>query len=217
METSKRNLTRDEKLSLQQDQLLAQKGKQIEAANGNEDALETITGNRDKSGKYRVLVLEQNYVHVKTIIKHLDQSQKNFVNEEKIHKIHAREFDRRVREGAFKTYDEVEVLHDPRANAPESYNLKGDFAEVTTGTPSDANVQLKTSNKIPPAGKPGEGSKVLTGKEKAAADKKAAEQKAIDDKKAADEAEALRLQQETAGAADDLPNLGDVDPNAPKV
>lgn len=224
MET-KRNLTRDEKLSLQQDQLLDQKGKQIEVANGNESALPTVPGNRDKSGKYRVLVLEQGYVHVKTIIKHLDQSQKNFKNEEKIHKIHAREFDRRVREGAFKTYDEVEVLHDPRANAPEDYNFKTDFAEVNTGAPADPNVKLETTNKIQPAGKPGDKGKALTAAQQKVADEKAEKQrvideqkaadtKALEDKKALDEAEALRLQQESAAGSDDLPILGEGNPQA---
>lgn len=193
METTKRNLTRDEKLSLQQDNLLEQKGRQIEAANGNESAMPTVKGNRDKSGKYRVLQLEEGYVHVKTIVKHLDQTQKNFVNEETIHKIHAREFDRRVREGAFKTYDEAEVLHDPRTNAPKAYSLKGDFAEVSTQAPQDANVPVKSTTKIQPAGKPGEESKLTP-----------AQQKALDDKGA----------KQGLNDDDDLPSLGDANPGA---
>lgn len=154
MESSK-SISRDEKLMRQKDDLQDLKGRQIEAATGDGEPLETIKAN--KNGKYLIRSIEaKGYVHVHTVVKHLNADQKDFLYDKRIVKIHAREFDRRVAEGAFKTYDEVEVIHDPRVNAPKSYNLKPDVAKVEN-VPNDKNVETKGTTKIQAAGKPGSG------------------------------------------------------------
>ncbi len=142
MESTKstvKNLTKDQKMELQRDQLQELKQAQIDHINGVEE-FPTVTANRNK--KYKIKANEQGYVHVKTKVNHLAQDQKSFTPEENIIKIHAREFDRRVAEGAFKTYDEAEVIHDPRQNAPEKYSLKPDVAKVDNSGPVDKNVSI---------------------------------------------------------------------------
>ncbi len=153
MEPSKRSMSRDERIVAQKDDLQDLKGRQIEAANSGEQ-LATIEANRNP--KYSVREIEaKGFVHVRAVVRHLNFDQKSFNDEEHIVKVHAREFDRRVSEGAFKTYDEVEVIHDPRVNAPSSYSLKPEFAKVDN-KPIDLNVETKVgTTKIPAAGKPG--------------------------------------------------------------
>lgn len=150
----KPSLTRDQKLSLQQSQLQELKGKQIDAINGNDEAMPEIEANRND--KYTIRETEQGYVHVKVTNKTLAPGEKSFLEDTHIVKIHAREFDRRVSEGAFKTFDEVEVIHDPRANAPEKYDLKPGFLSINANGPT-ADQAVKSTNKNQPAGKPGAG------------------------------------------------------------
>ncbi len=190
--TPKRSRTREEKLAQQRDDLLELKGKQIRAAAGETDAIETQKGNKDKA--YVLPENEAKYVHLKTTIKHLDEATKSIKKEDRIIKIHAREFDRRIAEGAFKTYDEVKVLHDPRANAPKEYNFGVETVDVKNA-PHDENVKLTSSNKIPPAGKP------LTAAEKA--EKKRLEEDEENARKEQEEAdEALAQAEGTTNKAD---------------
>lgn len=127
------DLTRDEKIARQASDLNALRTQQIAEANGEEET-EYVEGNRNPKFKIRELEAKA-YVHVWTRIRNLSQDQKSFIDEDKIVKIHAREFDKRVKDGAFKPFDEVEVIHDPRKGAPKLYELKPDQVNV------DAQVQ----------------------------------------------------------------------------
>jgi hypothetical protein len=131
----RQDLTKDQKQARQQSQLSALKEQQIREKLG-EDETEYVSGNRNSSFKIRALEAD-GYVHIHTRIKHLANDQKSFVNEDRTIKIHAREFDARVKNGAFKTYDEVEVVHDPRKKAPTVYNLKPDGIPVAGGNVQD--------------------------------------------------------------------------------
>jgi hypothetical protein len=117
----KQALSKEQKQSIQADALLDLKRKQIDALNGGKP-MDMITANRNS--KFQIRELESGYVHVRTITKHLNSDQKSFTDEIIVHAIHAREFDRRVNEGAFHVFDDVEVIHDPRENAPRDYVLK---------------------------------------------------------------------------------------------
>lgn len=122
MEKPTFDLTKDQKQARQQSELSALKQDQIAIALGEKEG-EFVEGNRKPGTQIRALEAK-GYVHVWTRVKHLDQGGKSFTNEDRTIKIHAREFDNRVKDGAFKTYDEVEVIHDPRKNAPKEYALK---------------------------------------------------------------------------------------------
>jgi hypothetical protein len=104
-------LTNEQRVAKQKSEMNARRLAQIEVANG-EAKEEMFEANRKPGHKIRSS--EADYVHVRTMEKHLNNDQKSFTEAIKIVKIHPREFDRRVKEGAFKTYDDVEVLHDPR-------------------------------------------------------------------------------------------------------
>lgn len=122
MEKTPIDLTRDQKIARQSSELNALRADQIAEANGEKET-EYVEGNRNPKFKIRVLEA-RGYVHVWTLIKNLSQDQKSFIEETRVVKIHAREFDRRVKDGAFTPYDEVEVVHDPRKGAPKVYEMK---------------------------------------------------------------------------------------------
>jgi len=108
------DLTKEQKMMKQSSELNELKRNQILATEGH-DTIEYVEANRKTGCKIRAL--EQNYVHLQVLEKHLNADMKTFTENVSILKIHAREFDRRVKEGAFKTYDKVEIIHDPRVNA----------------------------------------------------------------------------------------------------
>jgi hypothetical protein len=103
---------REQELRAQKDKLNAQKRAQIQEADGRPDAMEYMAANKKPDVKIRVI--EKNYVHLGVMTKHLNADMKSFTEQRKIIKIHAREFSRREKEGAFSTYDEHVVIHDPR-------------------------------------------------------------------------------------------------------
>lgn len=117
MSGEKRSTTRDEKLAKQQDEIQDLRDRQ------NAGDIDKVTANRNS--KYKISELEEEgYVHVATRIKDLNPDQKSFTNRDAVLSIHKGEFDRKVKEGYFQLFDEVEVIHDPRENAPDSYVLK---------------------------------------------------------------------------------------------
>jgi hypothetical protein len=103
---------REQELRAQKDKLNAQKRAQIQEADGRPDAMEYMPANKKPDVKIRVI--EKNYVHIGVMSRHLNADMKSFTDQRKIVKIHAREFERRSKEGAFSTYDETEIIHDPR-------------------------------------------------------------------------------------------------------
>lgn len=54
------------------------------------------------------------YVHVFVREKHVDINSKSINNIDKVIAMHKNEFDRKVNEGYFQLYDQVEIIHDPR-------------------------------------------------------------------------------------------------------
>jgi hypothetical protein len=136
------DLTRDQKMSKQSSELSNLQDRQIREAN-NEVEVETIPGNRNPKFKIRVLEAD-GYVHVFARRKHLDTTGKNFVHEDRTIMIHKREFDTRVKDGAFATYDEVEIVHDPRKGAPQRYNFKPDQINVDGATKKNDAVLMDT-------------------------------------------------------------------------
>jgi hypothetical protein len=188
METKRIDLTKDQKLSIQESELKELQEQQIAEANGTEK-VETVEGNRDP--KHRIRKIESlGYVHVWTRIKHLDASGKNFTYEDKVVMIHNREFAQRVKDGAFTLFDEVTVIHDPRKNAPTEYDLKPEQIDVdkqvgpNTGTLKV--VDEKESNRL----------KVVEKNLKAREDKIAASEERIN--KSIDEAEQRLAKREAA-------------------
>lgn len=143
MDKPQADLTRDQKMSRQTSELHNLREKQILVKAGQLDedwaqANRTCTIKDPGVNVSRVRALEaQGYVHVFTRTRNLSMDQKQFINEDKIVKIHAREFDRRVKDGAFTAYDDVEVIHDPRNGAPTTYALKPDQVNVDEPIKSD--------------------------------------------------------------------------------
>jgi hypothetical protein len=121
--------TKERLVAEQRDDLNKLKDAQrVEAAGG--EKLDRIPASEDK--EYKIRATEKDYFHVKTIIKHLDATSKNFIKETRIIKIHMREFKKRVEEGAFNVYDEVDILHNPLKgkDGDIKYNFKPQFADV---------------------------------------------------------------------------------------
>jgi hypothetical protein len=134
-------LTKEQRQAQQSSDLLNKKIEQIAVANG-EQAPRTVEANRKKG----VLILEdeaKGYVHVETLVRHLNPDQKSFTDEKGLLKIHVREFDRRVSEGMFKLFDGAEVIHDPRKDAPRSYNLKNEQTEASPAVVNASNIALR--------------------------------------------------------------------------
>ena len=118
-ETMSVSLSKDQKLMKQVDQLHAMKEEQ---SNGL-DKLPTVAANRNPNYKVRADEAEK-YVFVRTVIKHLSTATKSITEEVRTLPIHVNEFDRKIEERYFELYDVVEVIHDPRSNAPKKYDLK---------------------------------------------------------------------------------------------
>lgn len=135
-------LTKAQREAEQVDQLSDLKRAQIQEANGGQP-LATTTANRNP--KYKIRVIEAaDYVHVLLTTKHLNEQTKSITTEESVIAIHAREFDRRVKEGIFKLSDEAQVIHDPRPNAPQSYDLRPNTLEIDANGPkADPNIALR--------------------------------------------------------------------------
>jgi hypothetical protein len=138
-----------ETIDLSREQKLAQglsanqelKERQIMYANGDTDALETVEASR-KKGR-RILAIEaEEFVHIDTVTRHLNGDQKSFSEEKITLKVSARDFEQKIKEGMFKTFDEYEVIHDPRKDAPKSYNLKGE-EPTTAGAVPPVNIAAR--------------------------------------------------------------------------
>lgn len=138
------DLTRDQKIARQRSELGELREHQISVATGESDE-QYVEANRNSKFKIRAIEAA-GFVHVWTRVKHLSQDQKSFVNEDRIVPIHAREFDKRVKDGAFSTYDEVEVIHDPRKGAPKTYVLKPSQLSVEQA-PSASTAPAKSQEK----------------------------------------------------------------------
>lgn len=134
------DLTRDQKIASQKSKIEALRESQILEATGAKEP-ELVPANRNPKFKIRKIEAD-GYVHVFTRVRNLDQAQKNFINEDRIIVIHARDFDRKVNDGMFKTYDLVEVIHDPRKGAPKSYDLKPEAVSVDKPAKSSIDPKL---------------------------------------------------------------------------
>lgn len=132
-----RSLSKDQKLLKQEEENLALKDHQLAVAEGVEEP-DTTHANIDHNFKINTAEAA-GYVHVWTEVRHVAQDQKTVSSETRIIKIHARQFDEKVREGMFLQYDEAKVIHDPRPNKPSSYNLKPAIGQFT---PQSANPNL---------------------------------------------------------------------------
>lgn len=110
--------SRDEKQMRQADQIAEMRDQQAEGM----DKLPTVEANRNS--KYRIREDEsERFVFVKTTIKHINTQTKTINPEERIIPIHKAQFQGKVDEMYFATFDDVEVIHDPRNNAPTTYDI----------------------------------------------------------------------------------------------
>lgn len=98
---------------------------------GNEPTTLNITQVRESEA--------DKYVHVFTRVKHDDPTSKRYNFEDKIIQIHAGEFDMKVKQNYFQSFDLAEVIHDPREGATEM-NLQPNKRKVEQPTvrPSQA-------------------------------------------------------------------------------
>lgn len=132
--------SRDEKLMIQADQIAEMRETQMNGI----DKLPTIEGNRNPKYKIRADEADR-YVFVLTTIKHVSTSTKSVNLEQRIIPIHKAEFQRKIDEQYFAIYDDTEVIHDPRTNAPKEYELKNKTSQVKLDTPltkEQPNAQL---------------------------------------------------------------------------
>jgi hypothetical protein len=175
--------TKESKQAKQAAQLKSLQSEQIAVANGERDG-EYVEGNRRTGSKIRKHEADA-YVHVEVINKNLQPDQKSFKEDKNVVKIHAREFDRRVEEGAFSTYDQAEVIHDPRANAPSSYKLKPETLSIDAGGPkADKNIALREQTLKKKEAAIADKFEELGDKEKEIAEKNAQLDQAIEEAKA---------------------------------
>lgn len=120
--------SRDEKMMKQQDQIAEKRAQQEPGL----DSLPRVDANRKVTiSPPTKLVIDtvredesERFVHVFTRVKHMNPAQNDFINEDRVIVMHANEFDRKVDEGFFNLFTQVEVIHDPRKNAPSNYQLK---------------------------------------------------------------------------------------------
>jgi hypothetical protein len=131
--------SRDEKQMRQADQIAELRDLQGEGI----DKLPTVEANRNP--KYRVRADEaEKFVFVKTTIKHISTQSKEINLEERIIPIHKAQFQGKVDEMYFATFDIVEVIHDPRSNAPEVYDILHKTGPIKLDTPK----QKESSNNV---------------------------------------------------------------------
>lgn len=114
------DLTKDQKIARQSSELKTlQDDQRAELAAGKTPMVEA-----NRNSKYMVKEREsKKYIHVLVIERTLDSTQTEFINNERIIPVRVREFDNRVKAGAFSTYFSAEVIHDPRPGVT-GYNLK---------------------------------------------------------------------------------------------
>lgn len=194
----KRSLTQDEKKALQLDQVEELKRDQLSVVAGESEA-QTSAGNRNSAYAIRD-VEKESYVHVLAITKNDNPQTKSYDEQKQVIKIHKREFDKRVKEGAFQTFDHVEVVHDPRENAPTSYSLKPNQIDVK-GAQKEYEESL--TNKVNPNVAARE--KALNTKERAVVQKTSDLNEAAADlaaKQASFEAEKAQFEKAKQAAAD---------------
>lgn len=86
-----------------------------------------------------------NYVHVFTRKKHPNESTKQYDNEDRVVILHTGEFDRKLKEKFFQLYDETAVIHDPRLDAPDDYDIKTVKGELAKRNPQNA-IAARPSN-----------------------------------------------------------------------
>lgn len=111
--------SRDEKLMLQQDKIAEMK---VQQAKGG---LPMVPANRiiilQEATTANITTVRQDesekYVHVFVRMKHDDPNAKRYNLEDRVIPIHIGEFDTKVKQNYFQSYDLVEIIHDPRNNA----------------------------------------------------------------------------------------------------
>jgi len=130
--------SRDEKQMIQQDQIAAMREAQMEGM----DRLPTVEANRNP--KYKIRADEANgYVHLYVANKHYQSTTKEIQLEERIIMIHKAQFQQKIDEKYFAPYDIVEVIHDPRQNAPKTYELGQKEGQVKIAEPKPSpNAEL---------------------------------------------------------------------------
>ena len=122
METApKKTLTIADRQALQLDASKDLQERQQAASEGGEP-LEEIPANRNKNFKIRKI--EENYVHLAVGERLLAPDQKSFITRSSIIKVQPNNFAQMVLNNAFAGYDDAQVIHDPRKNAPKEYALK---------------------------------------------------------------------------------------------
>lgn len=132
-------VTPESRLMKQKEDLRKLQRDQQAALAGDKEKIRMIKGNKDS--KHEIAEHEKHLIHVYTNIKTVDVDTKTIHEEERIVKVHARNFDQLIKDGAFAVYDEVKVIHDPRKNAPKEYNLRPNVpasASLTAATMTDA-------------------------------------------------------------------------------
>lgn len=133
MET-KRTTTKDEKLSKQVDEIHDLKTRQLNGEIGESKG--------NKNDKFMIPDNEkEGYVHVYTEIKSPAADGKSIETEKNVIVIHKDQFDLKVQQGMFLTYDYVEIVHDPREKGTK-YEKTSDFkpGKVSTSVTGDAPV-----------------------------------------------------------------------------
>lgn len=119
---NKPTLTADQRIANQLNDSKDLQERQIRAAEGDEDAIKMVPGNRDQKSKIRET--EKDYIHVAVVTRNLDAESKVFHDEARVTKHHPRIFPGLISSNAFAAYDEAKIIHDPRKNAPQNEVLK---------------------------------------------------------------------------------------------
>lgn len=104
--------------------------------------LPQVPANKSKTGQTVNEHEADGYVHIETKKYHPNPSNPRVpVTEQRIHKMHKDEFEGAIKNRFFELFDDVEVIHDPRDNAPSEYELRPGKMQV----PATNNEQLNTA------------------------------------------------------------------------
>jgi len=190
MTTNQPSKSRDTKLMLQQDEIDALKREQARGTPNMVPANRTITLNPATTLNIREIkeAEAEKYVHVFTRNLHNDDNAKKYNLEDKIIAIHAGEFDTKVKQNYFQSFDLVEIIHDPRQDAVE------------------VNLQPNKRKVEAPVARPAAQGNQSAELRKQAAELKAKEQELIDRQAAIEKKEANLAAKEAALAPEPTPS-----------
>lgn len=122
--------TKEQRQADQVEELAELKHKQLN------DRIPMIEANRNPNFKISAHDADR-FVHVYTEIKNVAGDGKSISVEKNTIMIHANQFDQKVAEGFFYSYDNIEIIHDPREQSSKSkeYNTIADFKPGLTSLP----------------------------------------------------------------------------------